>query len=86
MVIIKDIVNVVGVLFVIVLCVINDGLKVGKEICECVKNIMCEMGYCFNVNVRVLVIKCSVFLGVVIVEFFDFFFVILVYGIEIIIC
>lgn len=45
-----------------------------------------EMGYCFNVNVWVLVIKCSVFLGVVLVELYDFFFVMLVYGVEIVIC
>lgn len=70
----------------IVLRVINNGFKVGNDICKCVKKIMEEMGYCFNVNVWVFVIKCSVFLGVVIVEFYDLFFVMLVYGVEFIIC
>lgn len=86
MVIIKDIVSVVGVLLVIVFWVINNGFKVGDVIWECVKKIMDEMGYWFNVNVWVLVIQCNFVIGVVIVELYDFFFVSLVYGIEILCC
>lgn len=84
-VIIKDIVELVGVFKVIVSLVFNGcgkELCVVQEMCECVLVIVCEQYYQLSIYVCLLCDNCSYIIGLVVLEIINYGFVVFFYEFE----
>lgn len=84
---IKDVVQCVGVLFLIVLCVMYGSKIISKLICDKVIKVVWELNYVLDFNVQNLVIKVSNIIGVVLLVdyyeiFFNLFFLEMIWGIN----
>lgn len=81
-----DVVCLVGVLYQIVLCVLNDYLSIWLEIKVKVFDVIVVFDYCFNFVVCVLVISKLNMLGILFVMIGEFGFMLFIVGIEDVVC
>lgn len=82
MVMIKDVVVMVGVLFMIVLYVVNNLWLVFVDVCVKVEGVICELNYVLLVVVCLLKVWVMVMIGFVVLNSMNLYFVEFVCGIE----